>query len=119
MRGEEEAREERIHVDAQAATDDGGGAGGDGDGFADAGEQGTDLFVEATALGGEDQGARGPVEEADADAGLEAGDGPADGGLSDAERRGGADEAACFDDGSEYADAIEKTIVEGAMRGDH
>ena len=54
--------------------------------------------------------------------GLEAGDGPADGGLGDTEGRGGADEAAGFDDGGEHADAMEKTIVEAnvrTMRGGH
>lgn len=117
MRCQEEAREDRVHIDAQAATDDGGGAGGQGDGFADAGEQGADLFVETAAIGGEGEGACGSVEKADADAGLEAADGAADCGLSDSEGGSGADEASGFDDGSEHADAIQKTIVERTTRG--
>lgn len=88
-----------------------------GDGFADGGEQGADLLVEAAAVSGEGEGACGPVEKADADAGLESGDGSADGGLGDAEGCGGADEAAGFYDRSEHADAVEKTIVDAAPRG--
>jgi hypothetical protein len=115
VRGEEQAREERVHIDAQAAANNSGGAGSDGYGFADAGEERADLLVEAAAIGGEGEGACGSVEEANADAGLEAADSSADGGLSDAEGCGGADEASGFDDGSEDADAIQETIVDAAV----
>jgi hypothetical protein len=120
VRGQEKAREDWVYIDAQAAADDSGGAGGQGDRFADTGEQGADLFVEAAAVGGEGEGACGPVEEANADAGFEAGDGSADGGLGDAEGCGGADKAAGFDDSSEHADAVEKTIIDATPRaGSH
>jgi hypothetical protein len=65
-----------------------------------------DLFVEAAAIGGKGDGASGSVEKTDADAGLEAAYGAADGGLSDSEDGSGADEASRFDDGSEHTDAI-------------
>ena len=115
MRGQEEAREDGVHVDAKASADDGGGAGGQGDGLSDAGEQGVYLLVEAAAIGGEGEGACSSVEEADADARLEAADGAADGGLGDPEGCGSADEASGFDDSSEYADAVKKPIVEGSL----
>jgi len=118
VRGQEEGRKERVHIDAQASADDGGGAGRQSDGFAYAGEQGTDLFVETAAIGGEAERACGAIEEADADAGFETANGSTDGGLSDAEGCGGADEAASFYDGSEYADAVEKTIVDAAAKGE-
>jgi len=111
--GEQEAGEEGIDVDAEAAADSGGGAGGGGDGVVDAVEHGGDLIVEGLALGGELDGAGGAMEEADADAGFEAGDGVADGGLREAEGVGGADEAAAFDDCGEDADAGEEATVEG------
>ena len=116
MRSEDEAGDDGIHIDAEAAADDGGGAGGQGDGVGDAGEQRVDFFVEAAAIGGEGEGSCGAVEKTDADAGLEAADGAADGGLSDSEDGSGADEASGFDDGSEHADAIQKTIVERTTR---
>lgn len=117
MRGQDEARDDGVHIDAETAADDCGGARGQSDGVGDAGEQRVDLFVETAAIGGEGKGASGPVEETDADAGLEPADGAADGGLSDSEDGSGADEASGFDDGSEHADAVQKTIVEGTTRG--
>jgi len=118
VRGQEEGRKERVHIDAQASADDGGGAGRQSDGFAYAGEQGTDLFVETAAIGGEAERACGAIEEADADAGFETANGSADCGLGNAEGGGGADEASGFYDGSEYADAVEKTIVDGVARAE-
>ena len=47
-----------------------------------------------------------------ADAGFEAGDGTADGGLGDAEGLGGADEATAFDYSCEDADTTQEAIIE-------
>lgn len=108
---EENAGDKRIRVDAEAAANDGGGASGKGDGVRDTGEERAGLFVEASAFGGEGEGASGTVEEADADAGFEAGNSSTDGWLGDSKGLCGAVEAAGFDDCDENADAAEEAIV--------
>ena len=75
-------------------------------------DQRIDVGVEQPAFVGEAQRARGAVEQAHADARFEPCDGAAHAGGREAERIGGAREAAAFDDGGEHAHVGEESSVE-------
>ena len=111
-RAQNQAGKVRVHVDSQTSPDLGGAAGRRVRRFFEIGQQWRDLAVETPALIGQGDGARGAVEQANAQAFFQPGDGAAHARWRQLQGLGGAHEAAAIDHGAEHAHTAGKTGIE-------